>query len=406
MAFFVPFRLQLAALLLAGLPVIAPGQTRAVLDDAAETRNALGEAKSQAETAKRRAEVLEGEAAGATLAVEKTAREAVAVAARIQQAEAEIATEEANLRLIDRQRAQLRARLSERQRPLLRLTAALQRLSRRPLMVALLRPGSVRDAMHMRALLETMLPEVARRTAALRAEIARAHVLHQQALAVEQALKGETANLNARRATLATLETRQRLAARDVSGSADREAERALALAEQARDLGVLVTELDKSASLREQLARLPGPVMRPARPAQAQVGPQEVTPSGPALLAGYMLPVSGRLVSGFADTSRGSAPSRGLSIVARAGAQVVAPAAGRVSFAGPYPGFGQIVIISHLGGWTSLITGLAQVDARVGDNLLAGAPLGIAGPGRPVLNLELRKDGQPVNPLDQLRRQ
>ena len=193
MAFFVPFRLQLAALLLAGLPVIAPGQTRAVLDDAAETRNALGEAKSQAETAKRRAEVLEGEAAGATLAVEKTAREAVAVAARIQQAEAEIATEEANLRLIDRQRAQLRARLSERQRPLLRLTAALQRLSRRPLMVALLRPGSVRDAMHMRALLETMLPEVARRTAALRAEIARAHVLHQQALAVEQALKGETA---------------------------------------------------------------------------------------------------------------------------------------------------------------------------------------------------------------------
>ena len=86
------------------------------------------------------------------------------------------------------------------------------------------------------------------------------------------------------------------------------------------------------------------------------------------------------------------------------AGAQVVAPAPGRVAFAGPYPGFGQIVIISHDGGWTSLITGLVQTNVQVGDMLLGGAPLGMAGPGKPVLNLELRKAGQPVNPLDQLR--
>ena len=72
--------------------------------------------------------------------------------------------------------------------------------------------------------------------------------------------------------------------------------------------------------------------------------------------------------------------------------------------FAGPYRGYGKIVILEHVGGWTSLVTGLYQLDASVGEVLIAGAPIGLAGPGQPVLTLELRHDGQPVNPLEQLR--
>jgi septal ring factor EnvC (AmiA/AmiB activator) len=74
------------------------------------------------------------------------------------------------------------------------------------------------------------------------------------------------------------------------------------------------------------------------------------------------------------------------------------------VVFAGPYRGYGKIVILEHAGGWTSLVTGLFLLDAHVGEVLIAGAPLGQAGPGRPVLTLELRRDGTPVNPLEQLR--
>jgi septal ring factor EnvC (AmiA/AmiB activator) len=114
------------------------------------------------------------------------------------------------------------------------------------------------------------------------------------------------------------------------------------------------------------------------------------------------MLPVAGRLVSGFGEEQQHSAARvRGIALATRASAQLVAPAAGRVAFAGPYRGYGNIVIIEHAGGWTSLVTGLARLDTSVGAQLLAGSPLGITGPGRPLVTFELRRDGVPVNPLE-----
>ena len=372
----------------------------AAYDDAADARRALAEAQSSGAAARTRAEQLEAEAAGATQAVEHTVREAAAVAARIQQDEAEMAAAEARIRLIEVQRAKLRASLAERQRPLVRLTAALQRLSRRPLAIALLRPGSVADAVHTRALIETMVPEVRKRTASLRAEIARGHALQEQARAAQTALRAQERELSARRQALASLETRQRLAARDVSGSADREAERALALAEQARDLGALADTLGEADSLREQLAALPGPVLRPDR---LDDGPGEAVDTPlpePTAPRHYALPAAGRLVAGFGDPAQ-AMTMRGISLAVRPGAQVVAPGPGRVAFAGPYRGYGEIVIIAHEGKWTSLVTGLARLDTRVGDTLVSGSPIGIAGPSRPLLGLELRRAGSPVNPLE-----
>jgi septal ring factor EnvC (AmiA/AmiB activator) len=115
------------------------------------------------------------------------------------------------------------------------------------------------------------------------------------------------------------------------------------------------------------------------------------------------LLPVVGRTVAGF-GAPEGPGTSRGITFAPTAGAQVVAPAAGRVVFAGPYRGYGRIVIIDHDGGWTSLVTGLARLDVGVGDRLVGGSPLGVAGPGQPTISLELRREGEPVNPLQYIR--
>ena len=391
-----------AALLALGAAV---AQAPLPLESVEQGEQALARAEQQGEQARRRAETLEAEALTMREAAERTAQESAAIAARIQQAEAEIAAQEARIGLIGQQRAVLRARLAERQRPLVRLTAALQRLSRRPPVLALLRPGSLHDAVYLRAALETMLPEIERRTAGLRGELARARALQEQARQVAAGLRASQGQLGERRAQLTALETRQRLDSRQASGVADREATRALALKEQARDLTGLLDELARAGTLRAELAALPGPLLRPAQPQSAQVGASAAEPAPPPQApARYLLPVAGRLVTGFGAQVQGQPGSRGVSILTRAEAQAVAPASGRVVFAGPYQGYGSIVIIEHGGGWTSLVTGLADLSARVGDQLVAGAPLGRTGTGRPVLMLELRKDGVPVNPLDLLR--
>lgn len=394
--------LALSALLAMGGAV---AQVAAPAAGPEDTRRALADARAEGEVARTRAETLEREAAGAVAAAERTAQESAALAARIQQAEAEIAAHEAQARLVEQQRAGLRVQLALRQRPLVQLTAALQRVSRRPAALALFRPGSLQQTVHLRAVLESMMPEVQRRTAALRGELERGRALQLQAQTAAASLRRSQGELTARRQQLVSIETRQRLTSRAASGSANRESERALALAEQARDLSALVGDLARAGVLREQLAALPGPIMRPPRPEASLVMGQATPPAAPFFAPlRYQLPVAGRLVVGFGETAPGKARSRGIAIAARGGAQAVAPGAGRVAFAGPYQGYGTIVIIEHGGGWTSLVTGLAGTDTAVGRELVAGSPLGQAGPGQPVITLELRRQGEPANPLDFLK--
>ena len=389
-----------SAALLAASALAAPG---APVATPAATQAALRAALFERHRAEQRSQRLEAEAARATVAADRAAREAAALAARVQQAEAGIAAAEVRMALADRERAALRETLGREQGPLVRLTAALQLFSRRPVGLSLLRPGSVRDVVYTRALLASAVPAVELRTAGLRERLARSRELRLAATRATEDLRREQASLAERRRELAARESRQRLASREAQGSAALEAQRALTFAEEARDLDELMGEIDRAGGLRRRLAALPGPVLRPPQPALARSAPAPVPGATPEQAARppapYILPVAGRTVAGFGAPSAAGA-SAGLTLAPRGGAQVVAPAAGRVAFAGPYRGYGRIVIIEHANGWTSLVTGLARADVEVGEELVAGAPLGIATQVRPEITLELRREGEPVNPL------
>ena len=401
-------RFLLSALLLlpaiGGIAVFGASAQRS--DDFAgvdETRAAIGRAIQDRQAAEARASRLEAEAARAGQAADSTAQQAAALAARIQESEAGISIAQAKLALVRQQQRALMIQLAQKREPVVRLTAALQRFSRRPLALSVLRPGSVKQMVYLSAMLSTTGPEVRNRTAALRGEILRGQALRLQAEQAVTVLQAGERQLQQRHAELAALETRQRLELRQASGDADREAERALALGEQARDLNSLVAQLDQAGALRERLAQLPGPVMRPAQPAQSQViadaGSSAPAPGSPPLA--YQLPVTGRTLIGFGAPTDAGTISQGVTLAPPDGAVVVAPAAGRVAFAGPYRGYGQIVIVEHDGTWTSLVTGLVRVDVAVGQQLVGGSPLGIAAPRQARITLELRRGGKPVNPLE-----
>lgn len=115
-----------------------------------------------------------------------------------------------------------------------------------------------------------------------------------------------------------------------------------------------------------------------------------------------YRLPVAGGIQRGFGDDLGFGQHSRGMTVVTRHSARVVAPYDGRILFIGPFRAYGEILIIEHSDGYHSLLAGLGRTDGAVGQTVLAGEPVGVMsadGEERPRLYIELRRNGTPINP-------
>ncbi len=369
----------------------------AVAQNMGSERAALDRAQRAARSAAERATRLETAANTANDEAAKIRASAAAVAARIQSAEADINAAEAKIQLVEGLRAGQRARLAEKQGPTVRLVAALQTMARRPPVLALVEPGSIRDIVHVHAMLAAVLPVVRARTADLRADVERGRQLRAAADAALESERDAQSRLVSQRQQLAALETRKRAESSRFASGAMVEQDRAIAMGEEARDISELMGRIDDAASVRARLESLPGPILRPAQPASARALPTDTVVATPSIPA-YRLPVVGQVVTGLGEISETGVRARGLTIATRAGAQVVAPTSGRIVFAGPFRGYGNIVVIDHGLGWTTLVTSLAALDVKVGDAVDPGSPIGRAGRDRPTITVELRRRGTPVD--------
>ncbi|WP_249276380.1 murein hydrolase activator EnvC family protein [Sphingomonas baiyangensis] len=377
-----------------------PATTGAQAPSIDDERRALAAANEASRLARIRSEELERQADAARDEAAEAAARRAAVAARAEQAEADIAAARARILLVDRELAAARARLEARRAPTTQLVAALQSLARRPAALGLLQPGSTRDAVHVRALLATVVPVVRARSDAVRGELAEVRRLREGAALAARSLADGRARLEEERLGLLQLEAASRLRSRDLGRSALIESDRALALGEEARDIVDRMSVLDAAIATRGALEALPGPLPRPLpRPDAAA----EATPSaGPPP---YRLPVAGRIVAGLGELSPSGVRSRGLTIATWAGAPAVAPAAGTVAFARGFPGYRTVVILDHGDGWTSLVSGLDAAAVRRGERVAAGAAIGRAPAGdAPRVTVELRRRGRPFDIVPLLR--
>ena len=121
-----------------------------------------------------------------------------------------------------------------------------------------------------------------------------------------------------------------------------------------------------------------------------------------PAEGKGLKWPVSGTMTRRFGDKDADGVTSQGISFSALAGSAVVAPAAGKVVFTGPFRGYGQIVILQHEGGYHSFLSGFGRIDADMGQEVERGEPIGVLPSGesrRSELYFEWRRNSEPVDP-------
>lgn len=121
--------------------------------------------------------------------------------------------------------------------------------------------------------------------------------------------------------------------------------------------------------------------------------------------------PVRGNIVRPFGRQPHGAGGtlvSNGIEIAAAEGQPVRAVHEGSIAFAGPFSGYGNLVIVEHGSGSHSLYGYLGAVEVRNGQRISAQAMLGASGRnagGTPGLYFELRVDGAAVDPVQWLRR-
>lgn len=109
--------------------------------------------------------------------------------------------------------------------------------------------------------------------------------------------------------------------------------------------------------------------------------------------------PVAGRVEVKVVKRENANGP--GVEMSAPEGTVVRAVFPGRVAFADRYDGFGPIVILDHGDRYYTLMGNLGAIDVRVGDDLSAGARVGIVGqgPSGPALYFEIRKGASTLDP-------
>lgn len=160
--------------------------------------------------------------------------------------------------------------------------------------------------------------------------------------------------------------------------------------------------EVQNDANVKK-IASNPTPVVIPK---SAKTVPKNDTRNG-KISGDWAWPVDGQVARGFSNTG---VSSKGIDIKASQGALVKAAADGTVVYAGSgLIGYGNLVIVKHNDVYLSAYAYNERILVKEKQNVRAGdslAVIGGKGNDRPLLHFEVRRDGQPIDPLDVLPKQ
>ena len=326
---------------------------------------------------------LDSKAAGLGREVAALRAELVSAAGAAQAHEERLDTIEGRLADLTRAEAEKAAALERQWATLTTTLGALERLGRLPPGALIAAPATLTDTIRTNLLLGAAVAALDGKARGLREQLDSLADLRRTIASERTEMAAASTDLAAERRRLDRLLERKSALQRTTLKQRREAEQRVARLAAEAGNLRELMEKLATSAA-----AALAAPA--PARSFAATRGT-------------LGLPVRGRLVGLFGQTNESGGRRNGIAIETRAGAWVVTPFDGRVVFAGPFRGYGQLLIIEHGEGYHTILAGVARIDSVLGQWLLAGEPVGVMGPGSngiPTLYIELRRNGAAINPL------
>ena len=340
----------------------------------------------------------------------------ISTAARVRDVEANIDATRARLEPLDEQEKLFRKSLAERRDVIVEILAALQRIGRQPPPALMVRPEDALQAVRTAITLGAVVPEMREQADALAGDLSDLVRVRKEIVNERDRLAGDLDLLGHEQLRLTLLIDERQKREAVAEQALDAERQRAADFARQVDSIKDLIAKLEGGLD----------PATRAARDAARTIANDATQPelaalSDPGRLApavafadmrGHLhLPVNGVPIREFGGSDGVGGTQKGLSVAARPGAEITAPCDGWVVYAGPFRSYGQLLILNAGGGYHVLLAGMDRISVDLGQFVLTGEPVAMmgdasqaaatvtTGPKRPVLYVEFRKDGTPIDP-------
>lgn len=431
------FRFVISGLLFAGLLSTFP-YLAAAEDDLSreEAQKKLDETSQKLQSSRAQEQGLAQDVVALAEARAKLNTELIEAGTRVQASEAKLSETEAKLTELTDQVTVIRNSITERKETIVKMLSAMQRIGRTPPPAIVTRRDDALAMVRSAMLLAEVFPELKYQADNLSQELDGLVTLENGIREQRDAEKGATDSLAAEQSRIDQLleEKKTKLAQSEVELAATRQAAEQQAAA--VTELNDLIARLDQQIAkaqvaqydaevaaeqalrAREQQQALATPgneavvEIKPESTKVAFASPSRMKPAMPfeAAKGTLALPAQGKRLKRFGDADGVGGTVKGISLQTRGEARIIAPADGWVVYAGTFRSYGQLLIINAGGGYHVLLAGMGRVDVSLGQFVLAGEPIAVMGAAppasqggndssRPVLYVEFRKDGRPIDP-------
>jgi len=395
-----------------------PPQTAASPDAIKQREQELEATRAQQKTAAEAQAKLQAEIAAIGQDRSQLNAQLIDIAAQVRGVETRIADAEARLRPLDAREQEIRGSLDSRHSEIVEVLAALQRAGRRTPPALLVRPEDALQSLRTAMLLGAVVPELRARAQKLTGDLTELVNVRKSIAGERDQLATDRDKLRDDQTRLAALVDERQRQQSSVEKDMAAEGARAIALSKQVDSLQGLIAKMEldldsaakaaATASLQGAPATVNGKPNLGALKDPARKSPAIAFASAKGLFA---LPVNGVKIRDFGGSDGAGGVERGISLATRPGAQVTTPCDGWVVYAGPFRSYGQLLILNAGGGYHVLIAGMERISVNIGQFVLTGEPVAVMGTtsqvasilatnaSQPVLYVEFRKDGSPIDP-------
>jgi murein hydrolase activator len=337
-------------------------------------------------------------------------------AALVRDVETSINATQVRLDGLNAQEQALQKSLDARRAVIVEVIAALQRMGRQPPPALLVSPEDALHALRTAITLGAVLPDMRAQADALSGDLSAMLKVRQEIVAERDRLTRELDQLGREQLRVSLLIDQRQKTQSNAEQALSGERTRAADLARQVDNIKDLIAKLEAGLDSATRATREAdrGIAKDATHPELAALSdPGRLTPAVAfADMRGRLhLPVNGARIREFGGPDGGGGTQKGISIAARAGGEITAPCDGWVVYAGRFRSYGQLLILNAGGGYHVLLAGMERISVDLGQFVLTGEPVavmgsgsqasptGTSGPKQPVLYVEFRKDGAPIDP-------